>query len=347
MTDLETRLRRELDAAARDVAPSPDAWQRNQRLVEQRRLGRRRTAWALSAAAAVLLVVVTGAGVLGGNGTAPPAGLEPTSDRLAEKTLPGLVEVARIGTGPRRVAVEMVLVEGKTARPDLCVRFTSPADMSIACGGPSEDAADPGVAFDYLSGYEGDSVAGRIRSVDGVVDESVDTVRAWLTDGASMDATLVPIGTDGLRAFSLPTRVGSPQPVRVAAYGPDGTAIEYVNLATRLGPERFADEPVLGCRADDGCRLDELAPGLIAGLHWYPDRVEVTVWADAKAVELHESDREDSLRMSQSREGPPGSAVIVTTFFFGDLPEPLTGELTVTVTDGTNTDSSSLRRETG
>jgi hypothetical protein len=185
MTELETRLRDELNAAARDVRTSPDAWQRNQRLLATHRSGRRsHVTWLLSAAA-VVAVVVAGFAALSGTGDnrpTPPADSDPFDNGALGKP----VEVARLGAGASLVRVEMAIADGKGSRPDMCVRFITGPDSSNSCGGQSPDPENAVVAFDYLSGSKGATT-----SVEGVVDTRVSSVRAWLMDGTEVRPRLV------------------------------------------------------------------------------------------------------------------------------------------------------------
>jgi hypothetical protein len=329
MTDLETRLRAELNAAAHDVRTSPDAWQRNQRLLAAGRSGRRsRFTWLVSAAAAVV-VVVAGFTALSGTGDnrSTPAESDPVENNGVLGTP---VEVARLGSGPDQVTVEMAIETGKGSQPDMCTRFVTGPDSTSSCGGQSPDSEKARVAFDYLSGSQG----AQTQSVQGVVDARVTVVRAWLSDGTEVRPRLVALGVDDLRGFAVPTKKGEPQPVRLAAYASDEKALEYVNVVVRFGAEWLPAGPVSGCPADVDCRLEKLDAGLIAQVIREPDRVIVLVWPEVGELEVSGSSAE--LRTGSSSGGEPGAliqAMVLTPATFGG---PLDAQLTVTAVDGPN-----------
>jgi hypothetical protein len=329
MTDLETRLRDELNAAARDVPISPDAWQRNQTLLANDRSGHRsRVTWLVSAAA-VVVVIVAGFTALSGTGndrSTPPAASDPSENG---GVLGAPVEVARLGSGPDQVRVEMAIEDGKGSRPDMCTRFIIGPDSTSSCGGQSPDSEKARVAFDYLSGSQG----AETQSVQGVVDARVTVVRAWLSDGTEVRPRLVALGVDDLRGFAVPTKKGEPQPVRLAAYASDGKALEYVNVVVRFGAEWLPAGPVSGCPAGVDCRLEKLDAGLIAQVIREPDRVIVLVWPEVGELEVSGSSAE--LRTGSSG-GEPGAliqAMVLTPATFGG---PLDAQLTVTAVDGPN-----------
>jgi hypothetical protein len=93
---------------------------------------------------------------------------------------------------------------------------------------------------------------------------------------------------DKLRGFAVPTAQDSPYVMRLAAYASDGTALEYVNLATRFGADWFPQGggPVSGCPADMDCVLEDLDPGLIADVIREPNRVVVLVWPEVSEFEV-------------------------------------------------------------
>lgn len=331
MTDLETRLRDELNAVARDVPISPDAWQRNQALLANDRTGRRsRVTW-LVAAAAVVVVVMAGFTALSGTGDdrpTPPAGSDPFNDGGLLGTP---VEVARLGSGPSAVRVEMAIADGKGHRPDMCTRFVTGPNSTSICGGQSDDPENALVAFDYLSGSKGAST-----SVEGVVDTRVSSVRAWLMDGTEVRPRLVSLGVDKLRGFAVPTAQDQPYAMRLAAYASDGTALEYVNLATRFGADWFPQGggPVSGCPADMDCVLENLQPGLIAQVTRDKDRIVVLLWPEVSEVGVSGQNAE---YRSRSFDGPANALIhrlVVTPAQYGG---PLDAKLTVTAGDGVNT----------
>jgi hypothetical protein len=330
MTELETRLREELAAAARDVRPSPDAWQQNQRLLAADRSGRRsRVTWLLSAAAAVVVIVagfVTLSGT-GDNRPTPPTGSDPFDNGALGKP----VEVARLGSGPDQLRVEMSIASGKGSRPDMCTRFITGPDSSSSCGGQSPDPENARVAFDYLSGSKGATT-----SVEGVVDTRVSSVRAWLMDGTEVRPRLVALGVDKLRGFAVPTAQDSPYAMRLAAYASDGTALEYVNLAARSGADWFPQGggPVSGCPADMDCVLEHLRPGLIAKVVRGKDRIVVLLWPDVREVGISGANAEYRSELSAVAGGTLIHSFEVTPANFGGT---LDGDLVVSASDGVNT----------
>jgi hypothetical protein len=327
MTDLETRLRDELNAAAGDVRTSPDAWQRNQSLLASDRTSRRsRVTW-LVAAAAVVVGVVAGFTSLSGTGDdrpTPPADSDPFENGGVLGTP---VEVARLGSGPTAVRVEMAIADGKGHRPDMCTRFVTGENSTRSCGGQSDDPENPLVAFDYLSGSQG----AQMQSVQGVVDARVTVVRAWLSDGTEVRPRLVALGVDELRGFAVPTKKGEPYAVRLAAYTSNGKALEYVNLAARFGTDWSAG-PVSGCPVDLDCQLENLYPGLIADVIREPHRVIVLVWPEVR--EFGVSGPGGAVRRNGSSGAEPGE-LIRAMVAIDTLVGPLDG-LTVSADDGTN-----------
>lgn len=329
MSELETRLRDELTAAARDVRTSPDSWQRNQQLLATDRSGRRlRATWLLSAAA-VVAVVVTGIAVLSGTGDTRPT---PPADSDGFEDLHVLggraVEVARLGSGPDQVSVEMAIALGvvKGGEPDMCTRFVTGPNSTRSCGGQSADQENTLVAFDYLNVSQSST-----NSAQGAVDPRVAVVRAWLSDGTEVQPRLVHLGVLRLRGFAVPTRKGEPYAVRLAAYASDGKALEYVNLATRFGPEWGADTRIQGCAPAAGCRIEDFDPGLFASFERHPDNIVVSVWAGTRTIQF--KDGADVVAVFVV-----DSPLLVTRnefgrgYFGGAIPE----DLTVVVTDGLN-----------
>jgi hypothetical protein len=330
MTELETRLRDELNAAARDVPISPDAWQHNQTLLASNRSGRRsRVTWLVSAAA-VVVAVVAGFTALSGTGNdrpTPPAGSDPFEDGGVLGTP---VEVARLGSGASAVKVEMAIADGKGHRPDMCTRFVTGPNSTSSCGGQSDDPENALVAFDYLSGSQG----GQTLSVQGVVDARATVVRAWLSDGTEVRPRLVALGVDELRGFAVPTKEGDPYAVRLAAFASNGKALEYVNLATRLGTDWLPSGPVSGCPADMDCVLEDMQPGVIAQVIRGKDRIVVLLWPEVREVRV--SGRNADYR-STSFDGPAQALIhqlVVTPAQYGG---PLDAKLTVSAGDGVNT----------
>jgi hypothetical protein len=283
----------------------------------------------MSAAAAVV-VVVAGFTALSGTGDNRPTPAE--SDPVENNGALGKpVEVARLGSGPDQLRVEMAIADGKGNRPDMCVRFITEGSSSRSCGGQSPDPENARVAFDYLSGSKGATT-----SVEGVVDTRVASVRAWLMDGTEVRPRLVSLGVDKLRGFAVPTAQDQPYAMRLAAYASDGTALEYVNLATRFGADWFPQGggPVSGCPADMDCVLEDLQPGLIAQVIRGKDRIVVLVWPEVRDVGLTGPSAESRSGSSGAGETFLIHALEVTPATFGGT---LGGDLTVTATDGTNT----------
>ncbi|MEP6760745.1 MAG: hypothetical protein ABJA93_05205 [Sporichthyaceae bacterium] len=319
---------RELNAAARDVRVSPDAWQRHQQLLAGNHVGRRaRRTW-LASAAAVVIAVVAGFTALSGTDDdrpAPPAGSDPFEDGGLLGTP---VEVARLGSGPTQVRVEMAIADGKGRRPDMCTRFVAGPDSTSSCGGQSDDPGNAVVAFDYLSGSRGSTI-----SVQGVVDNRVSAVRAWLSDGTEVRPRLVALGVDELRGFAVPTKKGEPHAVRLAAYTSDGKALEYVNLAARFGTDWLSAGPVSGCPADLDCQLQNLDPGLIAQVIREPDRVIVLVWPEVSEFEVSGPSAVNHNGLSGDEPGALIRALVITSATFGG---PLDAQLTLTAHAGAN-----------
>jgi hypothetical protein len=124
--------------------------------------------------------------------------------------------------------------------------------------------------------------------------------------------------------------------MRLAAYGEEDRALEYVNLAARFGPEWVADRSVQGCEPADGCLIEELDPGMLARVVRQNDGVEVLVWPDVQTIQLLGA---DDTFWREFVVDAPGLLVIANQFgrpFFGG---PILDDLTIIATDGANSDA--------
>ena len=348
MTELETRLRDELNAAARDVRTSPDAWQRNLERVAADRSARprKRAAWVLSAAAVVLGVVTASSIVLGGGDgpTGPAKGAN--DDPFSRSHVLGPTAVVEDLTLDGEGAVhEMALTDLYGKGPSLCDRIVGTSSSSGSCTARDPAADTEQVAFDWLSGPEGD---GSLRGVIGGVDSRVASVAIWMTNGERVDAELQPGDAVGNKLFgyAVPTTVEdslgfiheSPTPMRLAAYNADGEAVEYVNLATRFGTEWVvADGSVKGCEPIDGCLIEKLDPRMLAQIVREKYRVVVVVWPDVKTIRLVAGDG------TETREFVPNSPGLLVIreqfdeyFFGGRIPDDLT---LIVTDDGANSET--------
>ncbi len=336
MSELETRLRHDLDAAARDVTITPDAWQRNQELVAADRSARPRrlAGWALSAAAVAVAVVTVSTLVLGGGGgpTDPADGRD--EDPFARGYLLGPAVVAEnLTLGGQGTRHELALSDVDGNGPRLCDRYVGPDSPSGGCTARDPAADTEQVAFDWLAGAQGD---GSIRGVIGGVDSRVTSVAIWLTNGERVDAELQPADSSGNKLFGYTVATTGPVPMRLAAYGEEDRALEYVNLAARFGAKWVADRSVRGCEPADGCLIEELDPGMLARVVRQNDGVEVLVWPDVQTIQLLGA---DDTFWREFVVDAPGLLVIANQFgrpFFGG---PILDDLTIIATDGANSDA--------
>jgi hypothetical protein len=334
MTELETRLRGELTAAARDVRISTDAWQRNQRLIATDRSGRRsRVTWMLSTAAVVLAVATASSLVLGG-GDGPTGAAKPTGDDPLSQTrlLGPILLVEDLTLDGDGTVHEMALTDVNGKGPSLCDRYVGSNSSTGGCTAREPAADTDQVAFDWLSGTEGD---GTIRGVIGGVDNRIAAVAIWMTNGERVETDLQVGSADGSKLFGYTVTAGGPTPIRLAAYDEEGDALEYVNLATRFGAEWVGNpaNAVAGCSLVDGCRIEDLDPGMLAQVARHDDRVVVLVWPDVNTI-LFDVNRGGDPR--QFVVDSPGLLVIRSQFdrsFFGG---PIPDDLIVSVDDGTN-----------
>jgi hypothetical protein len=265
-THLEDRLRTALRDLGDDVATAPDAWQENQRRVAAARSSRR--GWLLTAAAAaVVLLLVLGISLLGGRGadSGPPAS-GGTDDFWDPGNVLGPPVVAETLTvDGEEVPHEIVLSDTTGEGPSLCDRIEASGSASGSCTNREPGADDEGVAFDWLSGSEGD---GDVRGVLAGVDDRVSYVDVWMSDGERLQAQLHPTGWEATQMFALTVPADGPRPQRVVASGGDRNVLQTVDLPSRFGDTWLprtrsacagtatASRPGTGEESVDGVRVD-------------------------------------------------------------------------------------------
>ena len=235
MTDhdqLERRLRAGR-APFDEVTIAPDAWQENQRRVAGARS--RRLGWLLTAAAAVVvLLLVAGVSLLGGRG--PDAG-PPASGGVDDFWDPGnvlgpSVVAEQVTVDGEEVPHEIVLSDTTGEGPSLCDRIEASGSASGSCTSREPGADDEGVAFDWLSGSEGN---GDVRGVLAGVDDRVSYVDVWMSDGKRLAAQLHPTGWEGTQMLALTVPSDGPRPQRLVASGRDGNVLQAVDLPSVFG----------------------------------------------------------------------------------------------------------------
>jgi hypothetical protein len=223
----------------------------------------------------------------------------------------------------------MAIADGKGHRPDMCTRFITGPDSTRSCGGQTADPENALVAFDYLSGSQG----GQLLSVEGVVDSRVSSVRAWLEDGTEVRPRLVGLGVDRLRGFAVLTKQGEPHALRLAAYASDGKALEYVNVAARLGVEWGPVRRMSACPADTECPIEDFDADLIAMVVREQDRIVVYVWPEVSEFEVSGPSALNHHEFSGDDPSLLIRAFVVTPANLGGR---LDGQLTVTAVAGAN-----------
>ena len=113
----------------------------------------------------------------------------------------------------------------------------------------------------------------------------------------------------------------------------DGKALEYVNVAARLGVEWGPAGRVSGCPADTECPIEDFDPGLIAMVVREQDRIVVYVWPEVSEFEVSGPSALNSHEFTGGEKSPLIRALVVTPATFGG---PLDGEFTVSANDGAN-----------
>lgn len=247
---LEIRLRAASVAYPQRGVPE-GAWQDNQqRLLSPAAASRRSTRRLLLVAAAVVVTLVIGGGavLLGGPGgrlAGPPAsGSDPFAVAIRDGKPVLLEKVAIGGTITRHEAV-LSSMDGKGV--SLCDRYVSSGGSAGGCTSREENADQPSVAFDWLSGTMG---SGSLRGVLGGVDKRVARVDIWMANGDRVVATLKPAGDGaGDRLFAHTASASSPRPHSLVAYGPDDEVLQSVDLESRFGLGWLT--PVSPCTAAD------------------------------------------------------------------------------------------------
>lgn len=257
---LEQRLRATKDSFDA-ITIAPDAWQENQRRVAAARASR--TGWLLAAAAAVVVVLlVAGISLLGGRGpdSGPPAS-GGADDFWDPGNLLGPSVVAEtLSVDGEQVPHEIVLSDTTGQGPSLCDRIEASRSASGSCTSREPGAEKEGVAFDWLSGTEGD---GDARGVLAGVDERVTAVDVWMTDGGHVAPQLHPTGWEGTQMFALTVPADGPVPQRVVASGGDGNVLQTVDLPSRLG-DTWLPRTRSACGGDSGGSSP--SPGVRIGL---------------------------------------------------------------------------------
>ncbi len=234
--DLEQRLR--AAAGAVPARPVPDdAWVQLQSRLATRDGQHGRRFLAAAAVVALLLGLVGAAALLDdGRHSAGPAGGSSDEDAWATENILGEPVVAETLTmGGQRVRHQLVLTDTDGKGPSLCDRFVSGSGSAGGCSSRDARADDPAVAFDWLSGTTG---SGDIHGVLGAVDDRVQKVQVWMSNGDETLVTLHPTGWEGTRSFALTVPDTGPAPQRLVAYSDaKGTVLQAVDLADQFGNE--------------------------------------------------------------------------------------------------------------
>ncbi len=234
--DLEQRLRAAAGAVPARPVPA-DAWVELQSRLATRDGHHGRRFLAAAAVVALLLGLVGAAALLDdGSPAGGPASGSGGGDPWATENILGEPVVAETLTmGGQQVRHELVLTDTDGKGPSLCDRFVSGSGSAGGCSARDARADDPAVAFDWLSGTTG---GGDIHGVLGAVDDRVQKVQVWMSNGDETLAPLHPTGWDGTRMFALTLPDTGPAPQRLVAYSDaSGTVLQAVDLTARFGDE--------------------------------------------------------------------------------------------------------------
>lgn len=339
------RLRAALEARAREVHVSGDAWQRNQRRLAADRSHRRRTLFGTAAVVLAVAAVLGAGGLLGADGSGgPPAdGQDDASgDPFAGVYILGEpVDAETLTVDGQRTVHQIVLTDMTGQGPNLCDRYVAGTSSSGSCASRDPAADAEGVAFDWLSGTSG---GGDLRGVLGGVDERVAEVRIWLDDGGFVMPELHRTGWEGQRMFARTTMAGDPIAQRLTAFARDGAVLQSVDLPARLGggdwlPARSActvdggatgfwpvpesggpDDVTVVLGTDDAlvtvagappvC-LDHLGTGPIAGVASIGDAKVAVLAPEVSLVRVVDGDRKLDLQMVAPARGTPWGVSVV------------------------------------
>ena len=273
------QLERRLQAARRpfdEVRIAPDAWQENQRRLAVARVSRT-SRWLTAAAVAVGVLIVGGLLLFVGSepDSGPPASGGSGEDPWDVGNLLGPSVVAeRLTVDGQELDHEIVLTDTDGNGPMLCDRLVAENFASGSCAAREPGADDPKVAFDWVTGSEGD---GDLRGVLAGVDGRAAFVDVWMSDGTRVPAELHPTGWDDTQMFAYTVPSDGPRPQRLVASGRDGNVLQAVDLPTVFGPTWLA--PRSACAGD---ALAETSPD--------PELLPTTVVAlgndDARISEL-------------------------------------------------------------
>lgn len=242
--DLEQRLRAAAGAVPARPVPA-GAWVELQSRLATRDGHHGRRFLAAAAVVALLLGLVGAAALLDdGSPAGGPASGSGGGDPWATENILGEPVVAETLTmGGQQVRHELVLTDTDGKGPSLCDRFVSGSGSAGGCSARDARADDPAVAFDWLSGTTG---GGDIHGVLGAVDDRVQKVQVWMSNGDETLATLHPTGWEGTKMFALTMQdANGPVPQRLVAYSDaTGTVLQTVDLADQFGKDWLcADGP--------------------------------------------------------------------------------------------------------
>ncbi len=282
MSDLETRLRNDLKAAADDVTIHGDAWQQNQHRIRAASVRRRtRLLSVRSAAAAAAIAVIAVAISLPAGQTESP---QPAKSPSVTPSPTSTSFVTRVKADERslpsgRVASLYVSLsysdDGPQAAPRMCDETSiatvdnRTGEASRGCGSPERGADSTAVAIDYLNAS--DWAGG--RSLSGGVDERVSSLTVYYSGAGGARTLQLHDLADAVRGFGvLDPDDNDVKPQRLVARGDQGEVLQAIDLVDRFGDDWLPQH--------DACTDDLLPDGHVAV---YPSRdkaktADVAVW---------------------------------------------------------------------
>lgn len=245
-TPLESRIRA---AGATFTQPGvPDgAWQENQRRLLSAPASRRGSArrLLLSVAASVIAVLLLALAITSGGGwlrsdAGPPASSGP--DPFDPKYRVGrTVTLERLTLGGKPATHRAFFTRDGVKGLSLCDQYVQDGGTAGGCTSRDPSADEDSVAFDFLTGSSGGS--GSSDTLTGLmagVDDRVDHVDVWTTDGSLVTPKLVRM-SDDVRAFSVTVTGSDSRPQRIVAYASDNRVLQAIELASKFGDAWIPD----------------------------------------------------------------------------------------------------------
>lgn len=260
---LEQQLREARSAFDGDPV-SPDAWQDNQRRVAGSRPARRRHTAGWLAAATVTGIVAAGLGFSALQDDGPSA-VQPASGPQRATSEAGPFEQDHL-LGPPVVYDEadpdtqavrrLALLDPDGNGPRLCAEYRLEQSSATSCHAREEDADKGKVAFDWLGGTSGD---GSLRALIAGVDQRVDAVEVWLSNGRRQIVETHPSGWENHRLLAFSRTLDEGVPQRLVAYDADRQVLQAIDLPDEFGgaewlPTKSAcdNDPVVSVPAGEG-----------------------------------------------------------------------------------------------